>query len=58
MAGFIDHISPPVTAGIGLHASFRAGDREAVNAFHAAALAQGGRDAGAPGPRPHYTAGF
>ncbi len=29
-----------------------------VHAFHAAALAQGGKDAGAPGARPQYTAGF
>lgn len=26
----------------------------AVDAFHAAALANGGSDEGAPGPRPHY----
>jgi hypothetical protein len=41
-----------------MHVSFRARDRTEVHAFHAAALAQGGRDAGAPGPRPQYTAGF
>lgn len=46
------------TAGIGLHVSFRVKDRAAVQAFHAAALAHGGRDAGAPGERPRYTAGF
>ena len=46
------------SAGLGLHISFRAKDRAAVHAFHATALAQGARDAGAPGPRPHYTAGF
>jgi catechol 2,3-dioxygenase-like lactoylglutathione lyase family enzyme len=44
--------------GRGMHVSFRARDRAEVHAFHAAALAQGGRDAGAPGPRPQYTAGF
>ncbi|HEY4124454.1 MAG TPA: VOC family protein [Rhizomicrobium sp.] len=44
--------------GIGLHVSFRAKDRAQVHAFYDTALAQGGRDAGAPGPRPHYTAGF
>lgn len=44
--------------GLGLHVSFRALDRERVHAFHAAALAQGGRDAGQPGPRPHYSSGF
>ena len=46
------------TPGLGLHVSFRARDRDEVHAFHAAALAHGGRDAGAPGPRPEYTAGF
>ena len=46
------------TAGYGLHVSFRAQNRDEVTAFHAAALAHGGLDAGTPGPRPHYTAGF
>ncbi len=45
-------------AGLGLHISFRANSRTAVQAFHAAALAHGGRDAGAPGPRPQYSSGF
>jgi len=44
--------------GIGLHISFRANSRAEVHAFHAAALAHGGRDAGAPGPRPQYSSGF
>ena len=35
------------------HVAFR-GSREAVDAFHAAALASGGKDNGAPGPRPQY----
>ena len=38
----------------GLHVAFRARDRAAVDAFHAAALAAGGRDNGGPGLRPHY----
>jgi len=46
------------TPGIGLHVSFRASSREQVQAFFDTALAHGGRDMGAPGPRPHYTAGF
>jgi catechol 2,3-dioxygenase-like lactoylglutathione lyase family enzyme len=37
-----------------LHVAFRAQDRATVNRFHAAALAAGGRDNGAPGLRPHY----
>ncbi len=39
---------------VGVHVAFRARDREAVDAFHAAALAHGGRDNGAPGLRPRY----
>ena len=38
----------------GMHVCFRAPDREAAHAFHAAAIAAGGSDAGAPGPRPIY----
>ena len=46
------------TPGIGLHVSFEAPDRASVEAFHAAALRHGGRDAGAPGLRPQYTMPF
>lgn len=44
--------------GIGLHVSFQSPSRRAVNDFHAAALRLGGRDAGEPGLRPHYTMPF
>ena len=37
-----------------LHIGFAAPSREAVDAFHAAGLAAGYRDDGAPGPRPQY----
>ena len=37
-----------------VHVAFAAQDREAVRQFHAAALAAGGRDNGAPGLRPQY----
>jgi len=37
-----------------VHVAFRAASRAQVDAFHAAALAAGGRDNGAPGLRPHY----
>jgi catechol 2,3-dioxygenase-like lactoylglutathione lyase family enzyme len=37
-----------------LHVAITAADRAAVDAFHAAALAAGGEDNGAPGLRPHY----
>ena len=40
--------------GAGFHLAFAAPGRAAVDAFHAAALAAGGRDDGPPGPRPHY----
>ena len=38
----------------GVHLCFRAPSRGAVRAFHAAAVAAGGRDDGAPGLRPQY----
>jgi len=41
-------VKPPV------HIAFTARDRETVDAFHAAALAAGGTDNGAPGLRPDY----
>ncbi|MFK8183811.1 MAG: VOC family protein [Phormidesmis sp.] len=36
------------------HLAFRATERAAVDAFHAAAIAQGGTDEGAPGIRAQY----
>jgi catechol 2,3-dioxygenase-like lactoylglutathione lyase family enzyme len=36
------------------HIAFSADSRAAVDAFYAAAIAAGGKDNGAPGPRPHY----
>jgi uncharacterized protein involved in tolerance to divalent cations/catechol 2,3-dioxygenase-like lactoylglutathione lyase family enzyme len=47
--------TPP---GAPLHVAFTAPDRAAVDAFHAAALAAGGTDNGAPGLRPHYHPGY
>ena len=44
---------PAVAAEAGSHIAFRARSAEAVNAFHAAALARGGVDDGAPGRRPY-----
>lgn len=40
--------------GNGVHVAFLVQERATVDAFHAAALANGGSDEGAPGPRPHY----
>lgn len=44
----------PAAPGNGVHIAFFAANREVVDAFHAAALAHGGSDEGAPGLRPHY----
>jgi len=41
-------------SGEGTHIAFKAETRAAVEAFHEAALAAGGRDNGPPGLRPHY----
>ena len=46
----------PATASNGGTVGLKAQDRRAVKAFHAAGIAHGGTDAGAPGPRnavPH-----
>ena len=40
--------------GPGRHYAFSANSRAQVDAFHAAAMAAGGTDNGAPGLRPHY----
>jgi catechol 2,3-dioxygenase-like lactoylglutathione lyase family enzyme len=42
----------PATSG--LHIAFAAPTRDAVDTFHAAGLAAGGSDNGAPGARPFY----
>jgi catechol 2,3-dioxygenase-like lactoylglutathione lyase family enzyme len=47
-------IEAGVAPSRGSHVCFRAPDRAAVQAFHSAALAAGGRDDGAPGLRPKY----
>lgn len=44
----------PADPGNGLHVSFLAKNRAAVDAFHTAGLAAGGTDNGKPGPRPDY----
>ena len=58
--GFGPSGSPKFWIGTGparsgaVHVAFAANSRAEVDAFHAAALAAGGRDNGAPGLRPHY----
>jgi catechol 2,3-dioxygenase-like lactoylglutathione lyase family enzyme len=44
--------------GRGFHLAFNAPGRAAVDAFHKAAVEAGGKDAGAPGLRPHYGATY
>jgi len=46
----------PLTENV--HLAFRASDDATVRAFHAAALAAGYADHGAPGERPHYHPGY
>jgi catechol 2,3-dioxygenase-like lactoylglutathione lyase family enzyme len=41
-----------------IHIAFAATSREQVRQFHAAALAAGAKDNGAPGLRPHYHANY
>ncbi len=52
----------PANSASGLHFCFAAPTRKSVDAFHAAALKQGGKDNGAPGLResygPNYYAAF
>ena len=48
----------PADERSGLHISFEAPSRTAIDAFHKAALKQGGRDNGKPGLRPDYGATY
>jgi catechol 2,3-dioxygenase-like lactoylglutathione lyase family enzyme len=48
----------PADPDSGAHICLRAPSVEAVQAFHAAAVAGGGTSDGPPGPRPEYTAGY
>jgi catechol 2,3-dioxygenase-like lactoylglutathione lyase family enzyme len=48
----------PATSGNGSMVAFRAESWEQVDKFHAAALALGGRDDGAPALRLHYASDF
>jgi catechol 2,3-dioxygenase-like lactoylglutathione lyase family enzyme len=49
-------VAPDMASG--LHFCFDAPDRKAVDAFHAAALKEGGKDNGKPGLRPDYDANY
>ncbi len=50
----LPHDRNNASVGNGAHVGFSARSREAVHRFHEAALAHGGGDEGAPGPRPDY----
>ncbi|HUA54705.1 MAG TPA: VOC family protein [Candidatus Sulfotelmatobacter sp.] len=50
---WINHVAGQ-TGGASGHIAFMADDRAAVDAFHRAALAGGGRDNGAPGLRNYH----
>jgi catechol 2,3-dioxygenase-like lactoylglutathione lyase family enzyme len=51
----LPHDQSSASGGNGTHIAFTAKNKSAVHAFHAAALSAGGKDEGAPGPRPEYT---
>jgi catechol 2,3-dioxygenase-like lactoylglutathione lyase family enzyme len=51
-------VSTAYATGAPVHFAFAADRREQVDAFHAAAIAAGGRDNGAPGLRPQYSSGY
>ena len=48
----------PADQDSGTHICLRASSIEAVQAFHAAAMAGGGASDGPPGHRPEYSAGY
>lgn len=48
----------PASVGNGTMIGLFCASRAEVDAAHATALAQGGTDEGAPGPRPHYGSDF
>ena len=50
----LPHNQTPATVGNGVHVGLVALTKDAVSAFHRAALEAGGADEGAPGPRPDY----
>jgi catechol 2,3-dioxygenase-like lactoylglutathione lyase family enzyme len=50
----LPHDKNSASVGNGVHIGFIARSKDAVQSFHAAGLANGGKDNGAPGPRPDY----
>ncbi|TXH37513.1 MAG: VOC family protein [Rhodospirillaceae bacterium] len=56
--GVPEQVKPESNRCGGVHLAFAARSRADVDAFHAAALAAGGTDNGAPGLRPQYHADY
>ena len=56
--GVPERIDGKANAQGGAHCCFEAKRRKDIDAFHAAVLKSGGKDNGAPGPRPHYHADY
>ena len=54
----LPHNHSPSSSGNGTHIAFEAPSKAAVHAFHSAAIGAGGKDEGAPGPRPEYTPNY
>ena len=54
----LKRVIPSAAAGAGFHLAFAAPSRDAVDAFHRAALLHGATDNGPPGLRPHYGANY
>lgn len=50
----LPHNRERASVGNGAHVGFSARTKDGVHKFHEAALANGGKDDGAPGPRPDY----
>jgi len=50
----LPHNQRPASVGNGVHVGFMARSKDAVQRFHATALAKGGSSDGEPGPRPDY----
>ena len=55
---FVSSEAMATTGPSHVHLAFQAADRAAVERFHAAALAAGGRDHGKPGERAQYHPGY